>query len=182
MEKQAESWLHQYTSMPVDYGIVEGITSVADWIGFLMVFKGNVVSLVHSLGQFRMGLGQASAGNGRAFGLVGECVGTGTAPIIMVPSTGRLTAWIKPVALHEPSDAEINTLKGSANRMIAKLMVQGDGDKDEDANHPLVEVTTLCFIPKAWAAYFSDQCLPYEAYDHYKWLITTIPTTLQASF
>jgi hypothetical protein len=45
-----------------------------------------------------------------------------------------------------------------------------------------VEVTTLCFIPKAWAAYFLDQCLPNEAYPSYKWLIATIPTALQDQF
>jgi hypothetical protein len=95
MQEQVGSWLDQYASTPIDYsGIVDDILSAPDWIGFLTVFKGNVVSLVHSLGQFRTGLGAASPGNGRTFGLVGERVGTGTAPIIMVPSTGGLASWI----------------------------------------------------------------------------------------
>jgi hypothetical protein len=183
MEEEIESWLLQYASTPVDYtGIVESITSAANWIGFLTVFKGNVISLVHSLGQFRTGLGPASAGNGRTFGLVGERVGTGMAPTIMVPSTGGLLAWIRGVALHEPSDPEIEDLKDSADRTIEKPKVQGDEAKDEDPAHPLVEVTTLCFIPKAWAAYFLDQCLPYQAYHRYKRLIATIPVALQPSF
>ncbi len=76
MEEQIDAWIDQYGTTPIDYGgIVDGITSAADWIGFLTVFKGNVVSLVHSLGQFRTGLGAASPGNGRTFGLVGERVG-----------------------------------------------------------------------------------------------------------
>ena len=114
MHEQVGAWLDQYNTPPVDYNvIVEGIIAAADWVGFLTVFKGNAVSLVHSLGQFRTGLGPTSPGNGRTFGLVGERVGTGTPPIIMVPSTAGLTTWMKPVALHEPSDAEIAVLKGS---------------------------------------------------------------------
>jgi hypothetical protein len=38
-----------------------------------------------------------------------------------------------------------------------------------------VQVTALCFIPKAWAAHFLDQISPYEAYQHYKELQVTIP-------
>jgi hypothetical protein len=87
--------------------------AAADWIGFLTVFKGNVVSLVHSLGLFRTGLGAASPGNGRMFGVVGKCVGTGPAPIIMVPSTGGLAAWVQSIGLHEPSKAKIETLNSS---------------------------------------------------------------------
>jgi hypothetical protein len=183
MEEEIESWLQQYAQNPIDYpGAVEGITSAADWVGFLTVFKGNVISLVHSLGQFRTGLGPASPGNGRTFGLVGERVGTGTAPIIMVPSTGGLTAWIKPISVHEPTDVEIETLKDSADRTIGKPTIQGDETKDEDPTHPLVEVTTLCFIPKAWAAYFLDQCSPYEAFGRYKKLIATVPAGIQDKF
>jgi hypothetical protein len=97
LEVQVDSWIDQYTNTPVDYGnIVDGVTSAADWVGFLTVFKGNVISLVHSVGQFRTGLGNASPGNGRTFGLVGERVGTGTVPIIMVPSTGGLTNMSRP--------------------------------------------------------------------------------------
>jgi hypothetical protein len=183
MEEQIDSWLNQYSNVPTDYGVlVSGITSAADWIGFLTVFKGNVISLVHSLGQFRTGLGTASPGNGRTFGLVGERVGTGPAPIIMVPSTGGLAAWVRPIELHEPSEAELETLRGSAERTMDKPIVQGDATKDEDPDHPFVEVTNLCFIPKAWAAYFLDQCSPYEAYQRYKKLITTVPGDLQPRF
>jgi hypothetical protein len=170
MEEQINSWLNQYSNVPTDYGIlVSGITSTADWIGFPTVVKGNVILLVYSLGQFRTGLGTASPGNGRTFGLVGECVGMGPAPIIMVPSTGGLAAWVRPIELHEPSEAELETLKGSAERRtMDKPTIQGDATKDEDPNHPFLEVTNLCFIPKAWAAYFLDQCSPYEAYrDHW---------------
>jgi hypothetical protein len=54
MQEQVGSWLDQYASTPIDYsGIVDDILSAPDWIGFLTVFKGNVVSLVHSLGQSR---------------------------------------------------------------------------------------------------------------------------------
>jgi hypothetical protein len=127
------------------------------------VVKGNIVSLVHSLGQFWTGLGITIPGNGWIFGLVGEHVGTGTAPIIMVPSTGQLT-WIRPISLHKPSEAKVETLKGTLNRTIPKPTIKGDETKDEDTDHPLVEVTTLCFIPKAWAACFLDQCLPYTVY------------------
>jgi hypothetical protein len=58
----------------------------------------------------------------------------------------------------------MNTLKGAQDRTIAKPAITGDEAKDEDLAHPLVEVTTLCFIPKAWAPYFLDQCFPFEAY------------------
>jgi hypothetical protein len=183
MQEQVGSWLDQYASAPIDYNkIVDDITSAPDWIGFLTVFKGNVVSLVHSVGQFRTGLGAASPGNGRTFGLVGERVGTGTAPIIMVPSTGGLAAWLKPIALHEPSDAELKTLENSVDRTIPKPTVQGDEDKDEDPAHPLVEVTTLCFIPKAWAAYFLDQSTPFEAYKRYEALVATIRVANRVEF
>ncbi len=95
MQEQVGSWLDQYASTPIDYsGIVDDILLAPGWIGFLTVFKGNVVSLVHSLGQFRTGLGAASPGNGRTFGIVGECVGTGMALIIIVSSTGGLAPWI----------------------------------------------------------------------------------------
>jgi hypothetical protein len=94
MQEQVESWLDQYLATPVDYGgIVNDVTSAANWIGFLTVFKGNVISLVHSIGHFRSRLGPSSPGNGQTFGLVGERVGTGTAPIIMVPSTGGLSLY-----------------------------------------------------------------------------------------
>ena len=82
------------------------------------------------------------------FGLVGKRVGTGTAPIIMVPFTGGLSAWVRPIKLHEPSEAEIETLKDAADLTILKPTVTGDETKDEDADHPLVEVTHLCFIQK----------------------------------
>jgi hypothetical protein len=176
MEEEVKSWLQQYANNPIDYaGAVEGITSSANWIGFLTVFKGNVVSLVHSLGQFRTGLGPTSPGNDRTFGLLGERVGTGAAPIIMVPSTGGLTAWIRPIAVHEPTD-------DSTDRIIEKPTIQGDETKDEDPAHPMVEVTTLCFIPKAWAAHFLDQCSPYEAFGCYKKLIATVPAGLRDKF
>jgi hypothetical protein len=32
---------------------------------------------------------------------------------------------------------------------MEKPTIQGDATKEEDPNHPFVEVTTLCFIPKA---------------------------------
>ncbi len=183
MHEQVGAWLDQYNTPPVDYNvIVEGIIAAADWVGFLTVFKGNAVSLVHSLGQFRTGLGPTSPGNGRTFGLVGERVGTGTPPIIMVPSTAGLTTWMKPVALHEPSDAEIAVLKGVTQSTIPKPTVLGDETKDEDPDHPMVEVTTLCFIPKAWGVYFLDQCTPYEAYERYQALIATIPVALRDEF
>jgi hypothetical protein len=71
MEEQIDVWIDQYGIAPIDYnGIIDGITSAANWIGFLMVFKGNVVSLVHSMQQFRTGLGVASPGNSQIFGLV----------------------------------------------------------------------------------------------------------------
>jgi hypothetical protein len=125
MEEQAESWLQQYASMPVDYsGVVKGITLAANWIGFLTVFKGNVVSLLHSIRQFRTGLGLASAGNGRTFGLVGEHVGACMAPIIMVPSTG-LTAWIKSIAPHEPLEVEMDTLTNSGKGRWSSRRCQG---------------------------------------------------------
>jgi hypothetical protein len=62
-------------------------------------------------------------------------------------------------------------LKDSVDRRIAKPTVQGD----EDVAHPLVQVTALCFIPKAWAVHFLDQISPCEAYQHYKELQVTIP-------
>jgi hypothetical protein len=62
------------------------------------------------------------------------------------------------------------------DQTIPKPTIQGDEAKDEDPAHPLVEVTTLCFIPKAWAAYFLDQSTPFEAYQHYKALIATFLT------
>jgi hypothetical protein len=183
LEVQVDSWIDQYTNTPVDYGsIVDGVTSAADWVGFLTVFKGNVISLVHSVGQFRTGLGNASPGNGRTFGLVGERVGTGTAPIIMVPSTGGLSTWLRPVTEHEPTEDEIEVLKGSIHRTIPKPTVTGDSDKDEDPDHPMVEITPLCFIPKAWAPYFLDHTSPYEAYQRYNKLIATVPATEQHLF
>jgi hypothetical protein len=90
-----------------------------------MVFKGNMLSLVHSLVQYRTGLGPASSGNGRTFGLVGEYVGAGTAPLIMVPSTSKLAAWVQqPIPLHKPLEDEVDGLKDSANRTIPKPTVQ----------------------------------------------------------
>jgi hypothetical protein len=52
--------------------------------------------------------------------------------IIKVPSTGGLAAWIRRIALHGPSDAEIEDLKDLADRSIMKLTVTGDETKDED--------------------------------------------------
>ena len=183
MSEQIESWLDMYANLPVDYAsVVDDITAASDWVGFLTVLKGNAVSLVHSLGQFRTGLGTASPGNGRTFGLLGERLGRGPPPIIMVPSAGGLAAWIRPIALHEPSEAEIEVLKGSDERTIQKPTVTGDKAKDEDPDHPRVEVTNLCFIPKAWAAYFLDQCTPYDAYQRYKRLLATIPVAAQPQF
>lgn len=131
MEEQVD-----YTKVLVNFGrIVDDITSAADWIGFLMVFKGNVVvSLLYSLVHFRTGLGTASPGNGRTFGLVSKWVGLGTAPIIMVPSTGGLAAWVRPIKLHEPLETDIETLRDSADRAIPKLMMQGDQTRDEDCH------------------------------------------------
>ena len=89
---------------------------------------------------------------------------------------------MKSIKLHEPSETEIETLKDSADRTMTKPTIVGDEAKDEDPTHPLVEVTTLCFIPKAWAAYFLDQCSPYEAYQRYKTLLATVPTNCQGAF
>jgi hypothetical protein len=93
-----------------------------------------------------------------------------------------LSSWIRPIALHEPSEAELDTLKNSADTTIAKPTVAGDEAKDKDPNHPLVEVTILCFVPKAWAAHFLDQCSPHVAYQRYKSLIATIPAGLREDF
>jgi hypothetical protein len=39
MQEQVKSWLEQYATIHVDYGgVVDSITLVADWIGFLTVF------------------------------------------------------------------------------------------------------------------------------------------------
>jgi hypothetical protein len=76
----------------------------------------------------------------------------------------------------------VEVLKKSANKTIVKPTIQGDEAKDKDPDHPLVKVSILCFIPKAWAAYFLDQCSPYVAYHHYKQLIATIPAVLQDNF
>jgi hypothetical protein len=100
----------------------------------------------------------------------------------MVPSTGGLASWVKSIKLHEPSKTEVKTLKNSVDLTVARPTVLGDDAKDEDPDHPLVEATTLCFIPKAWAAYFLDQCSPYEAYMRYKMLVATIPPNHQGAF
>jgi hypothetical protein len=84
--------------------------------------------------------------------------------------------------LHEPLEAELDVLKNSADTTIAKPTVTGDEAKDEDPNHPLVEVTILCFVPKAWAAHFLDQCLLYGAYQRYISLLATIPAGLRDNF
>jgi hypothetical protein len=36
----------------------------------------------------------------------------------MVPSTGRLPAWVRPIGMHEPSNDEIKDLKDFVDRTI----------------------------------------------------------------
>jgi hypothetical protein len=107
------------------------------------------------------------------FGLLGEKVGTGLPPIVMAPEAG-LAPWINIQTRHQPSEASLRALEASTALTIALSLDQEGTDG--------VSVQNICFVPKAWAAYFLAPMSPWDALKVFRRLLHTVPQPLKASF
>jgi hypothetical protein len=177
MKDDMESYLVPYTDAAPDYNAIQvTILNSADWMGFLTVLSDDQVVLVHSLGLFSSGLGRQTAAHNRIFGLLGEKVGNELPPMVMAPMAG-LVPWLRVQEQLEPDGANLAPLETGVNRTIpipaAPLTENDDGRRS---------VQNVCFVPKAWAAYFLAPMTPWHALQVYKRLLSTIPTALQSGF
>jgi hypothetical protein len=173
MKDDMEVYREAYTSVNPDYAAIQtNILNSTNWMGFLTVLSGSQVVLVHSLGLFSVGLGRPTPPHNRMFGLLGEKVGTGLPPIVMAPSAG-LTPWIRLQTQYTPSDASLRALETGTTLTIPLAL-------DQDGND--VSVQNICFVPKAWAAYFLAPMLPWDALQVFGRLLRTIPQPLKESF
>jgi hypothetical protein len=174
MKVDMESYIEAYTSINPDYPAIQtNILNASDWMDFLTVLAGNQVVLIHSLGLFSVGLGRPTPAHNRMFGLLGEKVGTGLPPIVMAPEAG-LVPWISIQTRHQPSEASLRALEVSTALTIA-LSLDQEGTDD-------VSVQNICFVPKAWAAYFLASMSPWDALKVFRRLLHTIPQPLKSSF
>ena len=173
MRDDMESYLVAFAEANPDYPTIStAILNSSDWMGFLTVLPNNQVVLVHSLGLFSSGLGRATPAHNRIFGLIGERVGTGLPPIVMVPSAG-LVPWIKIQTHPEPTKEALEVLETTERRTIS-------APEEDDDN--AMSVQNICFVPKAWAAYFLAPMSPWNALKVYRWLLETIPAALRPGF
>ena len=162
MKEEVESYIQVYTEAPIDYTTTQNtILSSTDGLCFLTILAGNQVCVIHSLGRFSSGLGRNTPANHRIFGLLGEKVGEQLPPTVMVPSAG-LIPWLTPQNYHQPTDADLATLKDNADTTVDKPEIAGNENEDEDPNRPRVSVQNVCFIPKVWAPYFLAPLTPWK--------------------
>jgi hypothetical protein len=107
------------------------------------------------------------------FGLLVEQVGAGLPPIVMAPSAG-LGPWIRIQLRYKPTDASLQVLVETSTALTIPLPLDQEG---EDAS-----VQNICFMPKAWAAYFLAHMLPWDALKVFRQLLLTILQPLKKSF
>jgi hypothetical protein len=148
MKEDMESYVELYTDYPA---IQTTILNSSDWLGFLTILAGNQVVLVHSLGLFSSGLGRPSTANNCMFGLLGEKVGSGLPPIVMVPLAG-LAPWIRVQTHYAPTEASLQTLESESELTIPRPAME-----PEDAQR---SVQNICFVPRAWGPYFLAPMTP----------------------
>jgi hypothetical protein len=174
MKNEMEAYVDIYAETNPDYAAIQvTILNSSDWVGFITVLPGNQVVLVHSLGLFSSGLGRPTPAHNRIFGLLGEKVGIGLPPIVMVPSAG-LVPWLKVQTRFQPTDVELADLRTSARLTVPKPTTELDDDA--------MSVQNICCVPKAWAAYFLAPMSPWDAFGVFKKLLETIPPPLRAGF
>jgi hypothetical protein len=170
-----ESYVQAYTDANPDYNAIQStILNTAEWMGFLTVLADDQVVLVHSLGLFSSGLGRPTPAHNRMFGLIGERIGGELPPVIMVPATG-LVPWLRVQNQPEPSKAALQALATSSQ----KTMLQPD---ESDGDEEDISVQNLCYVPKAWAAYFLAPLTPFQALQTFRKLLATIPPPHRTGF
>jgi hypothetical protein len=168
LRQEMETYIQIYTNANPDYtGIQVSILNSTDWAGFLTVLPSNQVVLVHSIGLFSSRLGQQTAAHNRIFGLIGRGkVGGKLPPMEMAPAPG-LVPWLKIQNLSDPTGAELESL-AAGTRLTVPLT-----EEDKDAT---TSVQNLCYMPKAWAAYFLAPMSPWVALTAFKkLLLLTLP-------
>jgi hypothetical protein len=82
------------------------------------------------------------------FGLIGERIGGELPPVIMAPAPG-IIPWLKIQDKPEPSREDLKALETSIRTTILQPSTNSDTEEID-----LTSVQNLCYVPKAWAAYF----------------------------
>jgi hypothetical protein len=178
MKNDMDSYLVPYTDATLDYNAIQvTVLNLVDWIGFLTILLDDQVVLVHSLG-FSSGLGRQTAAHNRIFGLLGEKVGNKLPPMVMAPMTG-LVPWLRVQEQLEPDDADLVHLESRIDKTIPIPIPAAPLTEDNDGQR---SVQNICFVPKAWAAYFLALMTPWHALQVYKRLLHTIPPALRSGF
>jgi hypothetical protein len=116
------------------------VLASSEFMSFLTVVSGDMVTVVQSLGQFSGGLSRQLLSHNRIFGLIGEKVGGELPPMVMAPVSG-ITPWLQIMEVRLPTDAQLATLEGSDE----KTLPQDDEDHEDDDE--TASVQKLGYVP-----------------------------------
>jgi hypothetical protein len=181
MVEDVESYVSVFAANTPDYAAIEtSVLASSEFMAFLTVVSGDVVTVVQSFGRFSGGLGRQILSHNRVFGLIGEKVGGELPPMVMAPMAG-IAPWMQIMQVNIPGDSELATLSSGDQQTI--VMVE---DEDENAavatGAYTASVQRLGYVPRAWAAYFLEPLSPWQALEKIRGLVTTIPLSQRASF
>jgi hypothetical protein len=156
--------------------LVDEVLNSADLCCYLTVSATGAasarVTVIHSIGKYSAGFGALSAFQGTIMGFLGETVGDQLPIFVRAPVAVDEKDLIASFAIKQlavPTEAEI----------VAYFSGQGAGHLLNPVALTLAngtQLSRLCPIPLAWAAYFLDSKSPYEALRTGLQLIATLDT------
>jgi hypothetical protein len=147
MVADVESYLSVFSVDAPAYSTIQmSILASSEFMAFLTVVSGDMVTVVQSLGRFSGGLGRQLLSHNRVFGLIGEKIGGELPPMVMAPMAG-ITPWLHIMEVALPTDAELETLAGSDQQTIVRAGALDDEDNEEEPATNTASVQKLGYIP-----------------------------------
>jgi hypothetical protein len=183
MVADVDSYLSVFAVNAPAYSTIQmSVLASSEFMAFLTVVSGDMVTVVQSLGRFSGGLGRQLLSHNRVFGLIGEKVGGELPPKVMAPMAG-ITPWLQIMEVALPTDAELEALAGSDQKTIVQAVaMEDDEDGAEQPAADTASVQKLGYIPREWAAYFLEPISPWQALQRIRALIATLSPTHRPGF
>jgi hypothetical protein len=148
MVADVDSYLSVFAVNAPAYSTIQmSVLASSEFMAFLTVVSGDMVTIGQSLGRFSGGLGQQLLSHNRVFGLIGEKIGGELPPMVMAPMAG-ITPWLHIMEAALPTDAELETLSGSDQKTRVQVVAMDDKDGAEQPAADTASVQKLGYIPR----------------------------------
>jgi hypothetical protein len=152
MVKDVESYLSVFAvDAPAYRSIQMWVLASSNFMSFLTVVSGDMITVVQSLGRSSGGLGRQLLSHNQIFGLIGEKVSGELPPMVMAPMLG-IAPWLQIMEVWLPTDAKL------ATELDKKMLQQNNNDDEDDDQTALVQ--KLGYVLREWAAYFLEPVSP----------------------